>query len=123
MGPNRVQQSLLEMLSKKASAVMTNVPGPCEPIYLGGARLAEMMFWVPQSGQIGMGVSILSYNNRVHFGLVVDQKRVADPEAIIGRFASEFEKLLFITLMSPWEEKLDAQQIERSLKALAGPEG
>ena len=34
-----------------------------------------------------------------------------------------FEKLLLITLMSPWEEKLDAQQIERSLKALAGPEG
>ena len=123
MGPNQVQQSLLEMLSKKASAVMTNVPGPPEPIYLGGARLAEMMFWVPQSGQIGMGVSILSYNNRVHFGLVADQKLVADPEAIIGRFAGEFEKLLFITLMSPWEHELDAQQVENSLKALTGPEG
>ena len=122
MGPNQVQQSLLEMLSKKASAVMTNVPGPPEPIYLGGARLAEMMFWVPQSGQIGMGVSILSYNNRVHFGLVADQKLVADPEAIIGRFAGEFEKLLFITLMSPWEHELDAQQVENSLKALTGPE-
>ena len=122
MGPNQVQQSLLEMLSKKASAVMTNVPGPPKPIYLGGARLAEMMFWVPQSGQIGMGVSILSYNNRVHFGLVVDQKLVADPEAIIGRFAGEFEKLLFITLMSPWEHELDAQQVENSLKALTGPE-
>ncbi len=103
MGPNRIQQSLLEMLSKKASAVMTNVPGPSGPIYLGGARMAEMMFWVPQSGQIGIGVSILSYNNRVHFGLVADQKLVADPEAIIGRFAGEFEKLLLITLMSPWE--------------------
>lgn len=123
MGPNQVQQLLLEMLSKKASAVMTNVPGPPEPIYLGGARLAEMMFWVPQSGQIGMGVSILSYNNRVHFGLVADQKLVADPEAIIGRFAGEFEKLLFITLMSPWEHELDAQQVENSLKALTGPEG
>lgn len=122
MGPNRVQQSLLEMLSKKASAVMTNVPGPREPIYLGGARMAEMMFWVPQSGQIGMGVSILSYNNRVHFGLVADQKLVADPEAIIGRFAGEFEKLLLITLMSPWEHELDAQQVERSLKVLTGPE-
>ncbi len=122
MGPNRVQQSLLEMLSKKASAVMTNVPGPREPIYLGGARMAEMMFWVPQSGQIGMGVSILSYNNQVHFGLVADQKLVADPEAIIGRFAGEFEKLLLITLMSPWEPELDAQQVEHSLKALTAPE-
>ena len=123
MGPNLVQQSLLEILSKKASAVMTNVPGPREPIFLGGARLSEMMFWVPQSGQIGMGVSILSYNNRVHFGLVADRNLVDDPEAIIGRFASEFEKLLFITLMSPWGEAVDARRVEQSLKALTGSEG
>lgn len=123
MGPNMLQQPLLDMLSRKASAVMTNVPGPREAIYLGGARISEMMFWVPQSGEIGMGVSILSYNNRVHFGLVADRKLVDDPEAIINRFPGEFEKLLYITLMSPWEQELDSQQIERSLRALAGPDG
>ncbi len=118
MGPNLLQQPLLDLLSNKASAVMTNVPGPREPLYLGGARIAEMMFWVPQSGSVGMGVSILSYNDRVHFGLVADSGIVADPDAIIGRFASEFEKLLLITLMSPWGEAVDARQIERSFKAL-----
>ncbi len=121
MGPNLLQQPLLDLLSNKASAVMTNVPGPPEAIYLGGARVAEMMFWVPQSGQIGMGVSILSYNNRVHFGLVADRKLVDDPVAIIDRFPGEFEKLLFITLMSPWGQDLDAFQVERSLKALGRP--
>jgi WS/DGAT/MGAT family acyltransferase len=122
MGPNMLQQSLLDILSNKASAVMTNVPGPREAIYLGGARISEMMFWVPQSGQIGMGVSILSYNNRVHFGLVADRKLVADPEAIIGRFAGEFEKLLFVTLMSPWGGGVDSQRIEQSRQALTGPD-
>ena len=121
MGPNRLQQVLLEMLSRKASAVMTNVPGPREPLYLGGAPLSEMMFWVPQSGSIGMGVSILSYHDRVHFGLVADSKLVADPEEVIKRFAGEFEKLLFITLRSPWGEAVDAAQAERALQALAGP--
>ena len=123
MGPNLLQQPLLDLLSNKASAVMTNVPGPREAIYLGGSRLSEMMFWVPQSGQIGMGVSILSYNDRVHFGLVADRKLVTDPEAIIGRFAGEFEKLLFITLMSPWGQDLDSLQVERAFKALGGPAG
>jgi len=79
------------------------------------------MFWVPQSGQIGMGVSILSYNNRVHFGLVADRKLVDDPEAVISRFAGEFEKLLFMTLMGPWSEEIDVRRIEQSFKALAGP--
>lgn len=111
MGPNRLQQSLLEMLSNKASAVMTNVPGPREAIYLGGAHITEMMFWVPQSGQIGLGVSILSYHNRVHFGVVADQKLMDDPEAVVSRFAGEFDKLLLITLMSPWGEELDAGQV------------
>ncbi|MDG4594239.1 MAG: wax ester/triacylglycerol synthase family O-acyltransferase [Candidatus Contendobacter sp.] len=122
MGPNLLQQPLLDLLSNKASAVMTNVPGPREAIYLGGSRVSEMMFWVPQSGQIGMGVSILSYNDRVHFGLVADRKLVADPEAIIGRFAGEFEKLLFITLMSPWGQELDSLQVEHAFKRLGGPE-
>lgn len=111
MGPNRLQQSLLDMLSSKASAVMTNVPGPREAIYLGSARLAEMMFWVPQSGQIGLGVSILSYHDRVHFGVVADRKLVDDPQAIVSRLAGEFEKLLLITLMSPWGEQAQIGQL------------
>jgi hypothetical protein len=82
-----------------------------------------MMFWVPQSGQIGMGVSILSYQNRVHFGMVADRKLIDDPEAVVSRLAGEFDKLLFITLMSPWGEELDARQVEQSIKALAGPDG
>lgn len=109
MGPNRLQQVLLDMLSSKASAVMTNVPGPREAIYLGGARISEMMFWVPQSGDIGLGVSILSYNNRVHFGVVADQKCLPNPQAVVQRLAGEFEKLLLLTLMSPWSAELERQ--------------
>jgi WS/DGAT/MGAT family acyltransferase len=120
MGPNQFQQPLLELLSSKASAVMTNVPGPRAPLYLGGARIAEMMFWAPQSGSIGMGVSILSYNDRVHFGLVTDRKIADDPEAIVRRFAGEFEKLLFVALMSPWGESADARALEQSRQAQAG---
>mgnify|MGYP001184979933 FL=1 len=120
MGPNQLQQPLLEILSSKASAVMTNVPGPRAPLYLGGARITEMMFWVPQSGSIGLGVSILSYNDRVHFGLAADQKIVADPEAIVHRFAGEFDKLLFVALMSPWGEIVDARRLRQSCQVLTG---
>jgi len=46
---------------------------------------------------------------------------VADPEAIIERFPGEFEKLLLVTLMSPWGHEIDSQRIEQSLRGLAGP--
>jgi hypothetical protein len=107
LGPKIAQASAMRMLSKKATAVMTNVPGPQQPLYFAGSKLAELMFWVPQSGSVGMGVSIISYNNRVHFGLITDQKLVKDPETIISQFGKEFEHLLLMTMMGSWGERLD----------------
>jgi diacylglycerol O-acyltransferase / wax synthase len=108
MGPAAVQGPALEMFSRKATAVATNVPGPQMPLYFAGSRIEDQMFWVPQTGSIGMGISILSYNGRVHFGLMTDAKLVPDPEHIIGRFAAEFEKLLLLTLMEDWDEDITA---------------
>ncbi len=112
MGPKLVQESLLDFLANKCSAVMTNVPGPQQPIYLAGARLRQPFFWVPQSGNIGMGVSILSYDHEVQFGLVTDKQLVPDPERIVGRFAQEFQKLLLLVLMEPWELLHDPALLE-----------
>jgi hypothetical protein len=62
----------------------------------------EQDFWVPQSGGIGMGVSILSYDGRIQFGVITDAGLVPDPDRIVGRFGDEFDKLMWLTLMSPW---------------------
>jgi len=99
-----VQAALLNAFSRKATAVMTNVPGPREPMKFCGSTIEQVMFWVPQSGDIGMGVSILSYGGGVQFGLITDRQLCPDPEAIIDRFAPEFEKLLLVTMMLPWGE-------------------
>jgi len=115
MAPKMVQDLLLGSMSAKATAVMTNVPGPSEKLYLAGARIEQQMFWVPQSGNIGMGVSILSYGGGVQFGLMTDKGLVPDPEKIIDRFGAEFEKLLLLTLMEPWDEQRDPEEVEASL--------
>ena len=98
-----VQDLVLGMFAKKATAVMTNVPGPAQPLKLCGSTLKQTMFWVPASGDIGVGVSILSYGGGVQFGLITDRALCPDPQAIIDRFAPEFEKLTWLTLMLPWE--------------------
>jgi diacylglycerol O-acyltransferase / wax synthase len=105
-GPKLLQEQVTAILGASASAVMTNVPGAQHPLYLAGKRIAEMGFWVPQSGGIGMGVSILSYDKRIHFGVITDEGLVPDPDAIVQRFDDEFERLLWITLMSPWGEEV-----------------
>jgi WS/DGAT/MGAT family acyltransferase len=99
-----VQHALLNLFAKKATAVMTNVPGPAVPLKFCGSTLKQTMFWVPQSGDIGMGLSILSYGGGVQFGLITDALLCPEPQAVIEGFEPEFERLLTLTLMLPWGE-------------------
>ena len=116
-GPKLLQDQLLAMLARNATAVMTNVPGPQQPLYLCGGAIDSLMFWVPQSGDIGMGVSILSYNNEVQFGVATDRKLCPDPDQVIERFVPEFEKLLLATLLAPWpwDTPPSADEVERAV--------
>jgi len=98
-----VQHALLGLFAKKATAVMTNVPGPAVPLKICGRTLKQVMFWVPASGDIGMGVSILSYGGGVQFGLITDARMCPDPDEIVQRFRPEFEQLLYLAMMLPWE--------------------
>lgn len=116
MAPKFVQDKVLDLLAGKATAVMTNVPGPQQARYLAGVGLDQQMFWVPQSGDVGMGVSILSYDGKVQFGLITDKNMVDDPERIVERFAVEFEKLLWLVLMEPWERLGDPDAVEAELQ-------
>jgi diacylglycerol O-acyltransferase / wax synthase len=98
---------------------MTNVPGPTNALYLAGARLTQPLFWVPQSGDIGIGVSILSYDGGVQIGLMTDDNLVPDPELIVRGFAREFEQLLLLVLMEPWDRLADPDAVEAGLEGEA----
>jgi WS/DGAT/MGAT family acyltransferase len=99
MLPAAAQASFVESFSRKASAVVSNVPGPQAPLHICGQRVTEMYFWVPQSGSIGLGISILSYAGQVHFGMIADRALLPFPAEVVERFPAEFEKLLLATLM------------------------
>ena len=98
------QDAMLGLFSKKTTAVMTNVPGPAKKMTLCGSTLEQNLFWVPQSGSVGLGVSILTYGGGVQFGVITDSTLCPDPQAIIDAFEPEFAKLAMLTLMLPWGE-------------------
>ena len=99
-----VQHAMLNLFAKKATAVMTNVPGPAEALRFCGSTVEKVMFWVPQSGDIGLGVSILSYGGGVQFGVITDTAMCPRPQEIIDAFEPEFGRLSLVTLMLPWGE-------------------
>ena len=98
------QDALLKLFSKKTTAVMTNVPGPRDKLKFCGSTLEQSLFWVPQSGDVGLGVSILSYGGGVQFGVISDSALCPEPQRIVDEFLPEFAKLATVTLMLPWGE-------------------
>ena len=111
-----LQDALSDLFLKKTTAVMTNVPGPAQAIQFCGTTLRQSIFWVPSSGAVGVGVSIVSYAGGVQFGLITDSRRCPDPQQIIDRFAPQFEQLLLLALMLPW-----AAQASRGIGTAAPP--
>jgi diacylglycerol O-acyltransferase len=74
----------------KASVVLTNVPGPRTQLRLAGVPVSRMMFWVPQSGRMGLGISIFSYAGTVTIGIIADAGLVPDPAALVADVDAEF---------------------------------
>ena len=94
LAPVEVAELAVNMFGTKASAVMTNVIGPKQPIYFAGERVRTWLGWVPQSGHMGLGVSIFSYDGQVVVGVASDKGLVPDPESIATAFEKEFEALV-----------------------------
>jgi WS/DGAT/MGAT family acyltransferase len=93
MTPMDIESVFLDFFGAKSSMVLTNVPGPQIQLYMAGSPIREIMAWVPQSGGLGMGISLISYNGSVMIGVATDEGLVPDPGRIIGDLAIEFEAL------------------------------
>lgn len=100
--PDAMKERVLESLAANASAVISNVRGSSDSQYFAGRRIDRQVFWVPQSGGIGIGISILTYAGNVDFAVIADAKRVPQPRVLVDGFIDEFEILLFCALLAWW---------------------
>jgi diacylglycerol O-acyltransferase / wax synthase len=105
----------VRILGAKSTAIVTNVPGPREPVYLAGARLTRLVFWVPQAGSVGLGVSILSYAGDVTVGVAADHTLVPDPTELTRAVQDELAALVRQALPTDGEIVLQAAAFDSDL--------
>jgi diacylglycerol O-acyltransferase len=94
--PKLLEQVIIEFFTTKASLVVTNVPGPREPLHLAGKQIENLMFCVPHPARLGLGVSILSYAGEVRIGVRADEAVMPNPQDLVDRFHAELEELVAI---------------------------
>ena len=88
------------------------------PLYLAGQKIDELMFWVPQSGRVSLGISIISYANKVHLGVATDAGLVPDPDTIMTGFYEEFDALMALVHEAKSveaEEKAKTKSVETAV--------
>jgi WS/DGAT/MGAT family acyltransferase len=93
-GPKLLEDQAQRIFGSRASLVLTNVIGPRETLYLAGAAISRMAFWVPHPGdELGMGASVMSYRGKACVALMADARLVPDPQAIVSAFEREFARM------------------------------
>ncbi|MDZ7687372.1 MAG: wax ester/triacylglycerol synthase family O-acyltransferase [Halobacteriales archaeon] len=92
--PSFVQYLVMKRFHNRMTAAVTNVPGPKESIEFAGKEVSDIKFWVPRSEDIGVGISIFSYNGGVSVGVAADESLVPEPARLADAFNREMEAIL-----------------------------
>jgi WS/DGAT/MGAT family acyltransferase len=66
------------------NVVVTNVPGPQLPLYLGGAPVLEVYPVVPLAKGQAVSIAVTSYNGGVFYGLNADRESMPDVDVLAG---------------------------------------
>jgi WS/DGAT/MGAT family acyltransferase len=93
MMPPTIERVFTEASTARASAIITNLPGPPDPVYLAGTRVRDILAWAPKPGSLSMCVTIFSYNGEITVSLAVDAGLIPDPEPILARVEDELAEL------------------------------
>jgi diacylglycerol O-acyltransferase / wax synthase len=88
------EKALIGFLAGKSAAVVSNLPGPRSALSIAGTRIDKLVFWPPQTGGIGVGISLFSYNGSLTVGVSADRALIEDPQDLLARFEDELARML-----------------------------
>ena len=74
--------------------VVSNVPGPREPLYVSGARLTAIYSVGPILEGIGLNVTVWSYLNSMNFAAIACRESLPDLHEITDGLAVSLDELL-----------------------------
>lgn len=92
--PERLQRLIMRFFEEHATGIVTNVPGPLNTAEFAGKEIDDLIFWVPQGNDQGLGISIISYNSKVRVGIASDENLLPDPTEMTDAFENEMEMLV-----------------------------
>lgn len=88
---------LADRLNSPVNVVISNVPGPREPLYFAGAKLDAYIPVSTISDGIGLNITVHSYEDRLDIGLISDRELIPDLWDMVDLHVDEVVRLFEAT--------------------------
>ena len=89
----RTTMDILGRTRPPINLVISNVPGPRDPLYCAGAQMqANFPVSVVIDG-VGLNMTVMSYRDHVDFGIIADRDQVDDVWSLMDGAAAALDEL------------------------------
>ena len=80
-------------IARPFNLVVTNIPGPQQPLYVLGRRLLELYPQAPLAANQAVSIAALSYDGKLGFGVLADRDRVPDVDVLTRAIETSLDEL------------------------------
>jgi len=89
----RATVDVLSRTRPPVNLVISNVPGPREPLYCAGARLEHSYPISVVLDGVGMNITVMSYRDGIDIGVVADREQVDECDSVVAGIAAGLDQL------------------------------
>jgi diacylglycerol O-acyltransferase / wax synthase len=89
----RTTVDVLSRTRPPVNLVISNVPGPRQPLYLAGAELVAAYPVSVIVDGVGLNITALSYRDDIHFGIIADRDQMDDVWSLVDGLHSALDDL------------------------------
>jgi diacylglycerol O-acyltransferase len=104
--PSTLQRAVSRLIAspRTFNVVVSNIPGPQEPLWMLGCRLREAFPVVPLADRHALSVGFTSIAGGAFFGVYADRDAVSDAERLAADIGRELDGLANGAPVRPREE-------------------
>jgi diacylglycerol O-acyltransferase / wax synthase len=97
--PRPIQHAITQMAAspRTFNLVVSNIPGPQQPLYMLGCELAEVFPVVPLSDQHAVSIGMTTINDRAYFGVYADTQSLPDANQLSTAIDESIQELFALS--------------------------
>lgn len=78
---------------RNLTTVVTNVPGPTQPLYLAGRPMVATYPYVPIADRLRSGIAVTTYGDKLLLGITTDHDSMPDAQVLVDGIRAGFGEL------------------------------